>query len=216
MKTKKIANNRISFLGNDEENEIQAENEEGELLSTLDSVLILDTKKKIELSAYFDSTLNLLLDDSRFAYRIFRLISFENNYIFSNTDHLTVINLAILSLINDYEYKNPIDIIIEKGTEGVKILYEVIVKKKPSNLITPSDKEIYISCLCNQDGNNYRMTILKNKLTVELNLIKGIENEKELSCDTFGASEKELISKYLDIFFKTKNTIEVEQAEEEE
>ncbi|MBQ7353612.1 MAG: hypothetical protein IJW54_06410 [Clostridia bacterium] len=215
MKTKKIANNRISFLEN-EVKEVKVENDESELLSTLDSVLLLDTKKKIELSAYFDSTLNLLLDDSRFAYRIFRLVSFENNYIFSNTDHLTIINLAILSLINDYEYKNPIDIIIEKGSEGFKISYEVIVKKKPSNLIKQSDKEIYISCLCNQDGNSYNIAILENKLTLELNLIEEIQKEKELSCDTFGESEKELVSKYLDIFFKTKNTEEVEQVEEEE
>lgn len=215
MKTKKITNSKISFLENEEKQE-KRENEERELLAYLESALVLDTKKKVELSAYFDSTLNFLLDDSRFAYRIFRLVSFENCQIFSNTDHLTIINLAILSLINDYEYKNPIDIIIEKGSEGFKISYQVIVKKKPSNILEQSDKEIYISCLCNQDGNSYNITMLEGKLTFELNLVEEIQNEAELSCEAFDVNDKELISKYLDLFFKTTYIEEVEQATEEE
>ena len=113
---------------------------------------------------------------------------------------------------------------IERHENGFKLAYEVIIKnkdvtdypkekKRNKNL---EDKETYIACLCNQDGNTYAINISERKLALELKINQQAEEVKELSCEKFSSNEKELISKYLDVFFKPIGIIEEETEEEEE
>ena len=198
--------------------------EKNDVFSTIDTVLSLDTIKNIDIKSYFDSTIKVLLEDLRFHYRIFRLIAFEAGEFYGYTDRISIINLAILSLINDIEYRNPIDITIEKGEGSYKISYEVMVKEKTitdwekSKELFPSvaNIESYIRCVCNQDENVCKVSITQRKLKVELIINAQPLVNASLACDPFGNEERELITKYLDVFFKPIAIIDGEIEEESE
>lgn len=217
MKTTESPISKLEFTNE----EFVEEQNLDEVFSTIDEVLSLNVMKNINIKSYFDSTIKTLLEDLRFQYRIFRLIAFETGEFYGFADRISIINLAILSIINDIEYRNPIDILIEKGDNSYKISYEVIVKEKTvldwkgATELYPKVEGIasYIKCVCNQDGNVCQMSISERKLRIELVINAQPTIGASLACDPFGNNEKELISKYIDVFFKPIENTDIEEEE---
>lgn len=192
-----------------------------EISNIIEEILSYSEIKKIKLRSYYDSALRFLMDDIRFCYRKFRLIAFNECEFYGCADQISIMNLAMISLMTDIEYKNPIDITIAKEDTHFKITYEVIVKNEcitdyqiaKRKFADIYEKELYVACICTQSENSYHISIENGVLRAEAVIYPQIAIDKELAFQAFGDNEKSLITKYLDILFKS---IEGEGIEEEE
>ena len=191
-----------------------------DFIKLLESLIENKTKKLVDLKDYYHSMMRYLVNDMRFSYRVFRLMSFESVDIYCNVDNLTVIGMIALSLINELEYKNPVDILAERIENAWKITYEVLIKQN-SKINTAEindgirDREAYIACLCKQDENDYNISVKDGKLKLELLFYEIPYIEKEIAHQTFDKNQVSLIEKCLDTLFKA-TYIEEGEIEQEE
>ena len=195
----------------DDINEIERDKR---FFSTYREVSSIEMNQSVKLNDFTRQIVDNLHADLRFAYRKFNIVKTEENEnMYANYARLSAIVVGFIVALNEIEYRNPIELSIERVMNEYSLNISVATNtfKNAEGLHDIAElypriamRLLYIASLCDDDGIRYKFRVKPNSVSGNFIISEAVNKTGKFSCAS-GFSQSAFISYILDIFSKASS-----------
>ncbi|MBQ7907483.1 MAG: hypothetical protein IJ309_05855 [Clostridia bacterium] len=165
---------------------------------------------RVNVKDFFVSFINTLLNDVKLAHRTFRLKVNCEGELDLYIDHIVAINVATISVLNELNEENAIQINLEVLKRGMVLEFEMETEEQDNLYFKEAimDKYprlatrlSYIDCLCNEDGNGFELSVINGKAKLTYEIMEAKSAKGALHQAPFGQLNESLLLELLSVFF---------------
>lgn len=180
------------------------------IIETYQKIADMRDVVSVDVREFINGFIKTLLEDVKFAHRTFKLNIKNEGRLDLYLDHILAINVATLSVLNDVNKADIINLDVDIRKRGMIVTYSVKVEREDnlysiSSIIEEYPKLAtrlsYIDCLCNKDGNGVEISLLGGELKFTYEIMEARKGKDTLHQAPMGQLNYVLLSQLMSVFF---------------
>ena len=195
--------------------------EEKRLFATFGEMIGNEIVGMVKLEEFVQLVIECMHGDLRFAYRRFEPCSGTvSSAMYANFSHLSTLAVAVIILLNEMEYRNPIKISVSEILKKhvLKISIPKYTFTSASGICEISElfpnvamRMVYVASFCDKVGIKYDFSVESNEVSATFVITEMVNKTGKFSYSRFGSDEKAYISYVIDAL--ASEIVAVEQEE---
>lgn len=180
------------------------------IIDTYQRIVDMRDIVNIDVREFINGFINTILENVKFAHKAFKVNIKNDGRLDLYLDHILTIYVATLSILNDINNSNTINMEVDIRRRGMIVSFSTMVERE-DNLYSISSiveeypklaaRLSYLDCLCSEDGNGMDVSILGGELKFTYEIMEARIGKGTLHQAPMGQLNHVLLSELMSIFF---------------